>query len=139
MYLRAYSITIAMFALGNLGTIAASAEPIADDNAQAAIAPATTQSAARVYIDPKTGHMSGPPAGVEPPGLSIALQKKLSRSDRGLEKRLLPNGAMLVNLQGRFQNMSVVTIAPDGEPHITCNHSVDEAEHALAHGEGDRP
>jgi hypothetical protein len=134
-----YLILLSAFALGGLGITSATADPAAQDNAQLATGTATKQSAARVYIEPETRKLGGPPPGTELPGLSIALQNKLSRSDEGLEKRLLPNGTLLVNLQGRFQNMSVVTMTPDGETHITCNHSADDVEHSQVHGSGDIP
>jgi len=134
-----YLILLSAFALGGLGIIRATADPTAQDDAQFSAITSTKQSAARVYIDPKTGKLGGPPPGTEPPGLSIAEQNKLSRSHQGLEKRQLPDGTLLVNLQGRFQNMSVVTMTPDGESHITCNHSADDVEHKLLHGSGDIP
>jgi hypothetical protein len=93
----------------------------------------TGQMAGRVFINPQTGKLVGPPAGVEPPGLSVATQNKLSRSDRGLKMRRLPNGTMQMDLQGRFQNMSVVTLDQEGEAHVTCSHSLDNTEKALAH------
>jgi len=134
-----YLILLSTFTLGALGITRATADAAAQDDQQLSAATSTGQSAARVYIDPETRKLGGPPSGIEPPGLSIAEQNKLSRSEEGLEKRVLPDGTMLVNLQGRFQNMSVVTMTPDGETHITCNHSVDDVEHKLLHGSGDMP
>lgn len=97
---------------------------------------ATAQSAARVYIDPKTGKLGGPPPGVQPPGLSIAVQQMLSRSDRGLVQSRLSNGTVVVDLQGRFQNVSVATIAPEGDAHINCDHSAERIEHVMEQGSG---
>ena len=132
-------ILLSAFALGALGITGATAEPAAQDDAQISAVTSTSHSAVRVYIDPETRRLGGPPPGIEPPGLSIAKQKMLSRSEQGLEKRLLPDGTLLVNLQGRFQNMSVVTRTPDGETRITCNHSADDVEHSRVHGSGDMP
>jgi hypothetical protein len=134
-----YLILLSAFMLGGLGITWATADPAAQDDAQLSAVTSNKQSAARVYIDPETRKLGGPPPGTELPGLSIALQNKLSRSDEGLEKRLLPNGTLLVNLQGRFQNMSVVTMTPDGETHITCNHSTNDVEHSQVHGSGHMP
>jgi hypothetical protein len=94
----------------------------------------TGQMAGRVFINPETGELGGPPAGAEPPGLSIATQNRLNRSDKNLQIQHLPDGTMLMDLQGRFQNMSVVTLDQDGEAHLTCSHSVDQLEKALVLG-----
>lgn len=132
-------IFVSAFVLGGLYITSATADPAMQDDAPLSSVQSTGQSAARVYIDPDTGKLGGPPAGRVSPGLPIALQNNLSRSDEGLEKRLLPNGTALVHLQGRFKNTSVVTMTPAGEAHITCNHSVEGVEHALTHGSGDMP
>lgn len=134
-----YLILLSAFALGGLGIARATAGPAAQGDAQRPAVTSTAESASRVYIDPKTRKLGGPPPGTKPPGLSIAEQNKLSRADTGLKKRLLPNGTSLVNLQGRFQNMSVVTMTPDGKTHMTCSHSVDDVEHALTHSGEDKP
>ena len=93
----------------------------------------TGQMAGRVFINPETGKLGGPPPGVEPPGLSIATQNRLSRSSHGLQVQQLPDGTVLMNLQGRFQNMSVVTLDEHGEAHLICSHSVDHLEKAITH------
>ena len=61
----------------------------------------------RVYRDPKTGRLGSPPPGVQPPGLSIAEQHMLNRSDQGLQSRALPGGGVAVDLQGRYRSMAV--------------------------------
>jgi hypothetical protein len=93
----------------------------------------TGQMAGRVFINPETGKLGGPPPGVEPPGLSIATQNRLSRSSDGLQAQQLPDGTVLMNLQGRFQNMSVVTLDEHGEALLICSHSVDHLEKAITH------
>jgi hypothetical protein len=136
---RIYLIFPLVFALGSLDINSATADPTAQEDEQLSAATSAGQSAARVYIDPKTRKPGGPPPGIEPPGLIIAEQNRLSRSDKGLEKRQLPDGTSLVNLQGRFQNMTVVNKTPDGKSHMTCNHSVDGVEHSLLHASEDAP
>jgi hypothetical protein len=127
-------LLMAALFLGGLGIGNASAQPDSASEGAGSAESSGGQSSARVYIDPKTGKLGGPPPGVTPPGLSTAVQQMLSRSDRGLVQSQLPNGAVVVNLQGRFQNVSVATIAPGGDAHIRCDHSVDHIEHALEHG-----
>ena len=55
--------------------------------------PAVAAQGIRVYRDPQTGRIGPPPVGVEPPGLSIAEQHMLNRSDEGLRQRTLPGGS----------------------------------------------
>jgi len=122
--------------LAGIGIGRVYAESSSDAGSQAATGAttATGQAAGRVFIDPETGELGGPPAGVEPPGLSVAIQKKLSRSDQGLEAQRLTDGTLLMNLQGRFQNMSAATLDAQGEAHLNCADSVEGMETALAHG-----
>jgi len=95
----------------------------------------SNQTAGRVFLNPKTGELGGIPPGVEPHGLSPAMQEKLSRSDRGLQVRFLSTGAKVVDLQGRFQNMSVGTLDNAGNVHIGCSHSKDVVERSITTGE----
>ncbi len=44
----------------------------------------------------------------------------LSREDDGLVERVMPDGAIQVDLEGRFQSVSVATIAPDGTLQQRC-------------------
>ncbi len=97
----------------------------------AAASQAAGSSASRVYIDPDTGRVGGPPEGVNPPGLSIAEQKMLSRSGRGLQVRQLPDGTRLLNLEGRFQNMGTATVSESGHVHLNCSHSESEVAQSL--------
>jgi hypothetical protein len=88
----------------------------------------------RVYRDPATGQLGPPPEGIKPLGLSIAEQQMLSRSDRGLRARILPSGAVAVNLQGRFMSMAVATRDSQGKPAVSCAITPHDAEAALRSG-----
>lgn len=88
----------------------------------------------RVYRDPKTGKLGAPPAGIHPPGLSAAEQRMLNRSDRGLQARTLPNGAVAVDLQGRFMSMAVATTRAGSKPAVQCEVTPHEAEAVLQSG-----
>jgi hypothetical protein len=88
----------------------------------------------RAYRDPKTGRLGAPPPGIQPPGLSAAEQQMLNRSDRGLQARTLPNGAVAVDLQGRFRSMAVATTRAGSKPAVQCEVAPHEAEAALQSG-----
>jgi len=104
----------------------------AAENPAADTGQAAGQSSARVYINPQTGQVGGPPPGAQPPGLSVAEEKMLSRSDRGLQVRKLPTGAMLLDLQGRFRNMSTASLSADGEAQLHCSEDQAAVEASLA-------
>jgi hypothetical protein len=76
-------------------------------------------------VDPETGHLTSvPPAGV--PALELSAQEieMLSRSTEGLVLRRSANGAVTVDLGGRFRQLSVATIAADGTVQKHCVDSV---------------
>jgi hypothetical protein len=111
--------------------------PIAEltDEQQAAGFPAPISvKGLRVYRDPKTGQLGAPPPGIQPPGLSAAEQQMLNRSDRGLQAHTLPNGAVAVDLQGRFRSMAVATVHDGNKPAVQCEVTPHEAETALQTG-----
>ena len=91
----------------------------------------TAAQSMRVYRDPQTGRLGPPPPGVQPPGLSIAEQRMLNRSDAGLQQRALPGGGVTVDLQGRYQSMAVATVGADGQAAVNCAVTPAQAEAAL--------
>jgi hypothetical protein len=100
----------------------------------AAPAPVAAQGM-RVYRDPQTGRLGPPPAGVQPPGLSVAEQRMLNRSDAGLQPRALPGGGVAVDLQGRYQSMAVATVGADGQAAVNCADTQAQAEAVLQAGQ----
>lgn len=91
----------------------------------------TQASGLRAYRDQTTGKIGPPPAGFQPPGLSIAEQQMLNRTDHGLRERTLPNGAVVVDLQGRFRSMTIATTDADDNPEVNCAHTTAEANTVL--------
>ncbi len=106
-----------------------------DNNHPAAITVAaetpSEASGLRVYRDPISGQLGPPPVGIPPPGLSIAEQPRLNRSDRGLRARSLPNGAVAIDLQGRFMSMAVATTDARDKPAVNCTLTPTEANAVL--------
>jgi hypothetical protein len=89
-------------------------------------------SGLRVYRDPTSGRLVPPPAGFfQPPGLSIAEQQMLNRSEKGLRAHTLPNGAVAIDLQGRFRSMAVATTGTVGKPAVNCTHTLSETNAIL--------
>ena len=102
----------------------------ADQAEQTLVVVDTGRKAGRVFLDPETGR-PGPPPQARRAELSVASRQRLNRSSQGLQPQTLPDGTLLVNLQGRFQNMSVVTLDHNGDHHLTCGHSIEAIEQAL--------
>lgn len=85
----------------------------------------------RVYRDPQTRRLGPPPSGLASLELTIAEQRMLDRSDKGLQSRTLPSGGAAVDLQGRYRNMVVATVSDDGQAEVNCVLSPDQATTAL--------
>jgi len=120
-----------------MGIAAVSADPAPEGANGAPGVAAAGVEAARIYRDPETGKLGPPPASATAlesapaTALSTAMQARLNRSDEGMQARTLPDGTDLVDLQGRFQNFSVVTLDRHGDAHLHCSHSADAIEHTL--------
>lgn len=81
----------------------------------------------RVYVDPESGQLIGPDR-LPPQALSPLEQAMLRRDAEGLTEQSLPNGAVVVDLGGRFRNLAVATVDAEGRARTT--HCVTSAEAA---------
>ncbi len=84
-----------------------------------------------VAIDRKTGKLR-PPTPEEARKLAEALKNFLSRSGQGLAIVTHPNGAQSVDLQGRFQSVTLAKINRDGSTSEKCVTGMREARAFLA-------
>jgi hypothetical protein len=87
-------------------------------------------SGAVIAIDPETGELGMPSAQQmsELLGTPSVIPGDLNNSDVGLVDVQLQKGGVIRDLQGRFQETSTVTIAPDGKMVFGCgthNHGLD--------------
>ena len=89
--------------------------------------PDTELRRTRVSRDPVTGQIEISPGPVTRTwSLSPREQNMLSRSDEGLEPTVLANGAVTVNLNGRFQSMVTGRTRSDNRPlEMSC--SIDDS------------
>lgn len=70
----------------------------------------------RIFRDPETGGIS-PPNAAE----SAVLEMDSNSEDMaGLTQVTLPDGSIMVDLQGRFQESMVMQIAPNGQRTVSC-------------------
>ena len=83
--------------------------------------PSVTRSIAglEVTVDPSTGRLV-PPTPEQRARLAAALARMIDHRTEGLEVRRLPNGAHLVDLQGRFRNVEVAMRDTRGQVLFQC-------------------
>ena len=79
----------------------------------------------QVAIDPSTGRLTAPTPD-QRAKLAAALAQMIDHRTEGLEVRRGPNGARIVDLQGRFQSVEVAALGTDGAVHLQCIDSPDE-------------
>jgi len=129
--------TLTVFAAGGItraqsAAVAQNEEKGKADHPQAAgrgQQPVSRQVAGQqVFVDPATGRLRQP-TPEEAQRLTAGLQELLSDSPEGLEVIHLPDGSMMVDLQGRFENVSLATVDAGGNLGLTC---VDNAVSAKA-------
>lgn len=87
---------------------------------------ATPAAGLRAFVDPEHGG-ARPPTPAEMAALTADLAAKLSRSSEGLTVVKHADGRKSVDLQGRFQSVSVATIGADGRPRVECLQDAAEA------------
>lgn len=95
------------------------------------LASAPTAAGLRAFVDPEHGGVRAPTAA-EMAAVSADLAAKLSRSSEGLTVVKHPDGRKSVDLQGRFQSVSVATIGADGRPRVECLQDAGEAAARLS-------
>lgn len=86
----------------------------------------------KVYLDPETGDVTSAPQA-DPNAvfeLNAAEEAALSQDSDGLSVEKHADGAVSINLQGRFQSASFVRIDENGKA-IVCTDNVNDAEHSL--------
>ena len=90
---------------------------------------AVESHALRATINPETGgvDVSHGPSNLE---LDAQILQSLRRDSEGLVQVYHPNGAVSVNLQGRFMNLSVARIDKNGKV-IVCSDNADHLDHVL--------
>lgn len=106
---------------------------VATASAQTASKSATTSSVVAgqtVAIDKATGKLRQP-TPEEAKVLAAGIAKMTNRSTDGLVVKHHPNGAKSIDLQGRFQSVSVAKTNPDGSVDEKCVTNSKQAEDFL--------
>ncbi len=90
----------------------------------------TGEGAQQVAVDPAAGTL-GAPTAEQIQALERAVAAMLSQSSEGLEVVELPDGTLTVDLEGRFQEVAVAAVAPDGTVRTGCVSRPGEVRAAL--------
>lgn len=87
------------------------------------------EAALRATINPETGQVevSSVPSPME---LDAGTVEALRQDDEGLKQTFHPNGAVSVDLQGRFQSVATVRIDENGK-RVICSEAADEVRAAI--------
>lgn len=80
-------------------------------------------SAMRAYLDPETGQLEMRRAVASEFELDAETREALRRDTEGLVPQYHPDGSVSVNLQGRFQNATLVHIDENGVKTICTDHA----------------
>jgi len=84
----------------------------------------------RVYLDPETGDLQAGPAAVADIELDADTQNAVRRDTEGLEMVRHANGAISMNLQGRYESVAMVRIDENGVATL-CDDDGTRIENAL--------
>ena len=128
---------IAAFAVTGFAVYSAIGHPGAGSTVETAAVESTDQpapgsAALKAYLNPETGEIEvGASAGAEA-NLDPDTQNALRRDDEGLVKVRHADGSVSMDLQGRFQSVSIVQINDDGTATTTCTDNAEAVEKALS-------
>lgn len=87
-----------------------------------------------IFLDPETGLITDSPSPEQAAAMRAQVATLVNESTVGLVGRTYPDGSKSLDLRGRFQSVSILTLTPSGEPKMTCAETPDEALGALVPG-----
>ncbi len=87
-----------------------------------------------IFLDPETGLITDRPSPEQAAALRAQVSSLVNESTAGLVGRTYADGSKSLDLRGRFQSVSILSLTPSGEPKVTCAETTDEALGALLPG-----
>lgn len=107
--------------------VSAAAHVYASDKAaEAPAASSAAESGLRVYVDPQSGELVSQPVTEEQRQQAAATEAAFNQDNSDLVSVRMPDGSVMVDLQGRFQQATVATVQADGSIRTYCA----DADHA---------
>ena len=92
----------------------------ADDTSRQA-KPAQAESGLRAYVDPETGQLTSQPVTAEQKRASEAVDPTFRQDDEGLQIVYFEDGSSMMDLQGRFEQATVVEVQSDASLRTYCS------------------
>ena len=105
---------------------------------QAAPVAAAPAAGMLAFRDPVTGQLR-PPTADELDAIRPQLEALFNQSSEGLEQIEMPDGSVMVDLQGRFASAVVATVAADGTVTTECVQSAEGLLEPVTPTDGDAP
>jgi len=121
------AVSLALPALAGDDPAAAAPQEQAVAQAPAEVAPPVAAAGLVAYIDPATGGLTSTPTEEQRAEMRAALAALVNDSGEGLVEVRLPDGSVVMDLHGRFQEAVVVQVAPDATRHMQCIGSLPDA------------
>lgn len=87
-----------------------------------------------IFLDPETGLITDRPSPEQAAALRAQVSSLVNESTAGLVGRTHPDGSKSLDLRGRFQSVSILTLTPEGKPNVTCAETTEDALGALLPG-----
>ena len=94
----------------------AAPQPVAQSEVLTPVPNIAGTAALRAYLDPETGTITT----IRPIGFEQVQIDPLNDSDEGLVQQVLPNGSVMIDLQGRYQEYMVVRLDANGRRVFQC-------------------
>ena len=101
-------------------TTTATAPAVATTTPLATAATSTPAAAGYVVHLDGTGKVITDPQAVSDAGFNAEMAKSINTSGDGLQQVTLPNGAVKMDLQGRFMDAAVATVDANGKVIVPC-------------------
>ena len=79
------------------------------------------ESGLRVYVDPQSGELVSQPITAEQRHQANSADAAFNQDTTDLVPVQMPDGSIMLDLQGRFQQATVATVQPDGSIRTYCN------------------
>jgi hypothetical protein len=95
--------------------------------------PAPGTAAMRAYLNPETGRIETGPVPLSDAALDPETENALRRDSEGLVEVRHADGSVSIDLQGRFQNVSILRIDENGKT-VVCTEHAECAGHVLQGG-----
>ncbi|MEP7013153.1 MAG: hypothetical protein ABJC13_22770 [Acidobacteriota bacterium] len=132
-----WAVTLVCVGFASLATTAATAQTDAVATPASSSAPELASAQGEVapglwiFLDPATGRITDRPSAEQLAAVRAQVSKLVVESTAGLVGKTYANGMKSLDLAGRFMNVSVLTLGPNGKQQMTCAETPEDTVNAL--------